>query len=341
MSKLKTKKMKHTSVQFSDFVWWIIRIGIIVAIIFGIVQFFSGSVVHVEFASNSLPKQFVGYKIANVTCIHNKNNNKIISGIRKSNPNIIVVSGGIADVNGNIQTSLRVLNQLQNIAPTYYVLQDSDMAYADAVVSGTSATYLNNSGVLLSDGTMDIDTYLKEVMQSADASNNDAEIYTQYVTEKFQQDTGKSLALMGLGNYDNAEAAKFGLYDLVEQANSQFNMLILPQISYFNEVSVADVDISFAGGNHGNADVSGGYTSGVFANNGTSIFIPLGFSGTPDLPKQFWKSPNAQVIELTDNVYGQDNIFSRITRKLMPDVDTIFENDGGFVEYKYNWENLE
>ena len=91
MSKLKTKKMKHTSVQFSDFVWWIIRIGIIVAIIFGIVQFFSGSVVHVEFASDSLPKQFVGYKIANVTCIHNKNNNKIYNkdkqNFKKTKPN--------------------------------------------------------------------------------------------------------------------------------------------------------------------------------------------------------------------------------------------------------------
>ena len=341
MSRLKTKKMKHSSVQFADVIWWIIRIAVVVAIIFGVYTFFSGRVTHLEFASDALPKQFIRYKIGNVTCIHNKSNNRIISQMRSAKPNVIVVSGGIADENGNINTGVSVLNQLQKIAPTYYVLQDSDMPYADAIISGTSATYLSNEGVMLSDATMNIDTYLAAVMESADANNNDAEIYTQYVTEKFQNDAGKSLALMGLSNYDNAEAAKFGLYDLVEAANNDFNMLILPQIQYFNEISVADVEIGFAGGNHGNADVSGGYTTGVFANNGMSLFIPMGFAGTPDLPKQFWKSPSAQVIELTDNVYGQDNIFSRITRKLMPDVDTIFENDGGFVEYKYAWENLD
>ena len=330
----KTKSGKTISSIF----WWCVRIAIIVAIILGVRwAIVTPKAREINFASDTLPKQYIGFKIAHVTCIHNTNNSTLVNKIKDFKPDIIIVSGGIADENGNVSTGLKVMDKLNGIASTFYVLQDCDRAVADQIKSGTSATCIEGTVQSISGGSMTVDKYIADAVDTqADSEEKDA--YKEYIIDKFDADAGKTLSLVGLGQYENSEKAKYALYDLEEEAVGTFSMLVAPQIQYFSNLSETSMELTFMGGNHGNAlGGKGSFATGAFASNGTTLFLPVGFEDTKDMQKPFWRTPDCQLITLSDKVYGQDNFFDRITRKLMPNTGTIFDNDGGFSSHEYRY----
>ena len=77
-------------------------------------------------ASNSLPKEFDGFRIAQVSDLHNaemgKDNEKLISMLVDAEPNIIVITGDMIDSrNTKVDVALNFAEQAVKIAPCYYV----------------------------------------------------------------------------------------------------------------------------------------------------------------------------------------------------------------------------
>lgn len=76
--------------------------------------------------SESLPKSFEGFRIAQVSDLHNaefgKGNKKLIKMLKKANPDIIAITGDIIDSrNTNVEIALNFAEEAQKIAPCYFV----------------------------------------------------------------------------------------------------------------------------------------------------------------------------------------------------------------------------
>lgn len=76
--------------------------------------------------SENLPDDFQGYKIVQVSDLHNaefgENNIDLLSAIKEQSPDIIVVTGDIVDSRRtNVQIARDFVNNASKIAPVYYV----------------------------------------------------------------------------------------------------------------------------------------------------------------------------------------------------------------------------
>ncbi len=77
-------------------------------------------------SSDRIPAEFSGYRIAQVSDLHNAEfgaeNTKLLQIISESTPDIIVITGDLIDMNHtNIDTALDFAKNAVQIAPTYYV----------------------------------------------------------------------------------------------------------------------------------------------------------------------------------------------------------------------------
>ena len=80
----------------------------------------------ISVTSDELPQSFSGYKIAQVSDLHNaqfgKDNEKLIEKLNECEPDIIVLTGDLIDsYHTNIDVSISFAEKAVQIAPTYYV----------------------------------------------------------------------------------------------------------------------------------------------------------------------------------------------------------------------------
>ncbi len=79
-----------------------------------------------QITSDRLPKSFDGFRIAQVSDLHNteigKDNKKLISTLKEAKPNVIVITGDMIDSrNTNLDVALSFVEEAVKIAPCYYV----------------------------------------------------------------------------------------------------------------------------------------------------------------------------------------------------------------------------
>ncbi|MGL6106113.1 metallophosphoesterase [Romboutsia sp.] len=84
------------------------------------------TVTNIDFENTKIPNNFNGYKILQVSDLHNKkfgkNQKKLVQLTKEINPDIIVITGDIVDSRRtNVDVALQYINQAVKIAPTYYV----------------------------------------------------------------------------------------------------------------------------------------------------------------------------------------------------------------------------
>ncbi len=78
------------------------------------------------YESEKVPQEFQNFCIVQISDLHNavfgNNNKKLVEKIKKSQPDIIVITGDIVDSNHlNMQVSLDFVKDLKEICPIYYV----------------------------------------------------------------------------------------------------------------------------------------------------------------------------------------------------------------------------
>lgn len=101
----------------------IIAIGVIISYIISLIKI---DVSKYEMVSNKIPKKFDGFKILQLSDLHNrrfnKNNKKLINKIEEQNPDIIVVTGDMVSSNtSNFDLFFSFMEELGDKYPVYYI----------------------------------------------------------------------------------------------------------------------------------------------------------------------------------------------------------------------------
>ncbi len=109
--------------------------------------------------SERIPESFSGFRIAQVSDLHNAefgdNNSELIKMLRDSKPDIIVITGDLVDANNtDIGIASAFVHQAVEIAPTYYVNGNheaniSDYPYLRECLESAGAVLLENRSVIL------------------------------------------------------------------------------------------------------------------------------------------------------------------------------------------------
>lgn len=85
------------------------------------------------FESENIPVQFDGFRITQVSDLHDalfgKNQEKLVGKVRKTNPDVIFITGDLIDSNRYyLERSLMAVQEFVNIADVYYVIGNHEVA---------------------------------------------------------------------------------------------------------------------------------------------------------------------------------------------------------------------
>ena len=244
-------------------------------------------------ASNKLPDSFNGFRIAQLSDLHNAemgtNNEKLISMLADADPDIIVITGDMIDSrNTKVDVALSFAEQAVKIAPCYYVTGNHEARvdeYRD-----------------LKDGLIELGITVLE----------DAK--TQIVL------SGESIILVGVDDPSFQTDYLFGDDETV--INSKLNELISEEDGYvillshrpelFDTYVENKVDLVFSGHAHGgqfripfiggvvapNQGVFPKYDAGIFTEGNTNMVVSKGV-GNSIIPFRVNNRPEVILIELT------------------------------------------
>jgi len=342
--RLRSRRMKKGNSLADTISIWIVRIIIIGVIVWTVwAQNNFLKIDNIVYADSNMPKTFVGYNIVHISDINNSNIN-IASKVRKLEPDIIVVTGGYCDSNGNSSNTITTINSLAKIAPVYYIYNLDDTT---SVLSGTQATDLTDLNIELTRSINDTrafieDVYGKEILDKADKGDEESLMYIDYITEQLSNSESNKINLFGLGLY-NSENGKYEArdkaYELILNSTADYNIALLGNVRALDEVCKAEIDMLMFGGTYGTNRASDQYKKGMYNNNGTELFVSSGVGTTTGIIRIF-NFPSIQCITLSDGTIENKNPLEKLMYMLIKDVGTIYENDGGFDIYKYENGNM-
>ena len=140
--------------------WYaIITVIVIVAVAFIILGNYDVETYKYNIKSKKTPESFDGFRIAQVSDLHNakfdKYNATILEPVFNTKPNIIVITGDLIDSRRtNINRAVHLADRLVKIAPTYYVngnhesrLSDSEYNHLTTRLEQAGVTVLENESV--------------------------------------------------------------------------------------------------------------------------------------------------------------------------------------------------
>ena len=333
---------------------WIIRLIPIIAIV-AFIWAQKNLVLTKEYiyTAMDLPKSFVGYKVMHVSDIANSTND-IANIARNEKPDVIVITGGYSDNNGNANNSIKTVEKLNSIAPVYYIYNTDDEQH---VLDGTSAKNITNLSVELSPKSLDELTFIKnnyddDIIKKYNKGDKKATQYVKYIIEALNKTKNSTIILCGLDLYNgknDAMAARQKTFELIGTDPKKLTMLLNGNKDLIEEICrYTNTDMMFVGGTLGaNGNIglldkiygsTNRITKGVYGNRGTEVFVSGGV-GTRHGSNRIMNFPEVSVITLSDGTIKDTNPLEKFISKFIPDVGTIFDNDGGFKKYTYKYNN--
>lgn len=246
-----------------------------------------------NYTNSKIPKGFDGYKIVQISDLHNKDFNGILSEkIRKVNPDIIVITGDLIDRrNTQIDIAIEFIEEINRIAPIYYVSGNHEQLFAEyntlqEELKSLNVQIIDNSYIELNEGTYEIG-----LMGIADPA--------------IQQDEHTYLWS------DDTQYIKNNLKKLTEDINTDFNILLSHRPEQFSIYQKSGVDLIFSGHAHGGQirlPIIGGlvapgqglfpkHTSGIHSDGETSMVVSRGL-GNSIFPLRIFNRPEIIVVNL-------------------------------------------
>ena len=268
-------------------------------IVVGLIAFFkwqnnSISINEIVFKNDIVPESFNGYKILQISDLHNKEfgskQNKILSKIEKINPDIIVITGDLIDSNNtNIDVAMDLINGAINIAPIYYVSGNHEAwsgSYNDL------KSKLENSGVVV------LDNRKIQVFNDNDSIDIIGLSDTAFIESDWLE-------------YGGNTKTKNLLTTLAEDSTN-FKILLSHRPELFDIYSNSNVNLIFSGHAHGGqirlpfiggliAPDQGFFpklTEGIHTSNNTSMVISRGL-GNSIIPLRVFNRPELIVVTLS------------------------------------------
>lgn len=286
------------------------------------------------FETQDLQKSLVGYRVLHISDICNTNNN-IAAKARKAKPDVIVLSGGYQDKHGKYNRTVKIVNKLCKIAPVYYIYNKKDSTQC---LEGTEAVNITDTSVKLKQDIKDVESFIKKnygssIIKKAKKNDNDALQYMQYISDELQETESSAVTLCGIDNetFDNPQDLVKKSYDITGENKKDMIILVNGNISNVNTLAESNADMILMGGTFGMKNDETPCTKGTYSYLGVELFLSGG-CGTLNKTRIF-NLPEIQLITLSDGTIKQRNPLERLLNRLIGDVGTIFDNDGGFHEY--------
>ncbi len=119
-------------------------------------------VTEISVQSDKIPQSFSGYRIAQISDLHNatfgKNNHRLVTQLQNTRPDVIVLTGDLVDRNRtNLEVAAAFVAKASEIAPTYYVTGNHEAIIAEysqleEMLLAAGVTVLHNQSVALTKG---------------------------------------------------------------------------------------------------------------------------------------------------------------------------------------------
>ena len=239
-------------------------------------------------SSKSIPKAFDGFKIAQVSDLHNKeygdNNQELLDFIRNEKPDIIVITGDLLDCrNTDYNVAIQFCKGAAEIAPTYYITGNheawlTELNLLTETLEHWGVTYLANEAVTLNKDNQSI-----RLVGMTDT------MFTAVYEEK---------------SFDEV------LRQLTPECKD-YTILLSHKPDLFDTYAANDVDLVLTGHTHGGQirlPFLGGvyvpdqgffpkYDAGIFTQNQTTMIISRGL-GDSVFPFRFNNRPEIILVEL-------------------------------------------
>lgn len=247
----------------------------------------------VAISSSRIPAAFSGFRIAQVSDLHNaefgKNNTELLKLLSESRSDIIVITGDLIDANHtDVGIALGFAQESVRIAPTYYVTGNHEAASPqyDTLKAG-----LEEAGVIV----------LEDEAISLERN-------------------GETITLLGLGDPDfTVKGDMFGetsamvstkLRNLIDD-ESRYTILLSHRPELFETYTDGGIDLVFSGHAHGgqfrlpfigglaapNQGLFPQYDAGLYTDGGTSMVVSRGI-GNSIIPFRFNNRPEIVLVEL-------------------------------------------
>ena len=265
---------------------WIVRIlGLLLVICFCWVQNKYLTVTHYTYESVKLSEEFEGYRIVQVSDLHNAsfgwNNKRLISKLEDLTPDMIVITGDVVDSSRtNIEVAIDFAKEAVAIAPTYYI-------------TGNHENWLEAEGK----------EYLLEALKNAGVICLEDELIEVWQGQH-------SITLIGLNDESlMGNQLKMLLYG---EDSEQLQVLLAHEPQYLDNYADCDVDLVLTGHAHGGQfriPFVGGlvapdqgffpkYTEGVHVQGSTTMIISRGL-GNSVIPLRLFNLPEIVCVDLS------------------------------------------
>ena len=251
------------------------------------------TVSNIKISSSHIPAAFSGFRIAQVSDLHNaefgKNNTELLKLLSESRSDIIVITGDLIDANHtDVGIALGFAQESVRIAPTYYVTGNHEAASPqyDTLKAG-----LEEAGVIV----------LEDEAISLERN-------------------GETITLLGLGDPDfTVKGDMFGetsamvstkLRNLIDD-ESRYTILLSHRPELFETYTDGGIDLVFSGHAHGgqfrlpfigglaapNQGLFPQYDAGLYTDGGTSMVVSRGI-GNSIIPFRFNNRLEIVLVEL-------------------------------------------
>ena len=243
---------------------------------------------HFEIKSPRLPQEFSGYKIAQISDLHNaefgKNNSRLISILQEEQPDIIVITGDLIDSNRtDIDIAYTFVEQAVTIAPCYYVTGNHE-AWARTQY-GMLEEKMTSAGV----------TILHDQIISLEKNDSD-------------------IQMMGVDDPDFSGYDEYSFETQLPETKNQDDYMILlsHRPEFFDSYVEKNIDLVLSGHAHGgqfrlpfiggliapNQGLFPKYDAGLYRENGTHMVVSRGI-GNSVIPVRFNDRPEVVIVTLT------------------------------------------
>ncbi len=251
-----------------------------------------------EIVNEKIPENFSGYTIVQISDLHNeefgKDNKRLIEKIKKTNPDIIVITGDLLDsYNTDIPKAEVFIKEVVKIAPTYYTTGNHEYRLYDDYVK------------------------FEETMKSAGVKvlHNESEVI---------EIDGQSIQLLGLdanmyynGRFYVPNNENVQVHEILNSLNNEstYSVLLSHRPELFDIYVGENIDLTLSGHTHGGQvriPFIGGviapnqnglfpkYDSGLFEEDGSNMIISRGL-GNSSFPIRIFNQTEIVVVKLQNN----------------------------------------
>lgn len=264
---------------------------ILVVIVFIVIVYNKKIVIsNITYKNSKIPSSFVGYKILQISDLHNtefgKNQKTLIEKTKEINPDIIFITGDLIDsYNTNINISMKYIDGITDIAPIYFIPGNHESrieSYTELCdrLTSSGVKILNNKNIFIQKDSSSIGLIGLDDPAFTQSSNQD-------------------------------ELFKKLLIDLSEDTDSDFKILLSHRPEKLADYKDAKVDLVFSGHAHGgqfripfvggllapNQGFFPKYASGIYKDDNTSMIVSRGL-GNSIFPFRINNSPELVVVTL-------------------------------------------